>query len=523
MGLSDSNVNPELTSILVTDPTPWYKRGYLIRLNFVIVSLVMFSSANGYDGSLMNGLQALHQWNDEFNTPSGAWLGFINAIYWVTSALFFPAASWISNRYGRKMGVWIGYIFLIVSTVLQTASHNSAMFVVARVVLGGASAFWSMCVPLLIAETAFPSHRGQVTALYNCGWYVGSLASSWIVFGTRDMASSWAWRIPSVCQVLVPLIALPGFTMSAQSPRWLVSKGRVDEAHQVLANIHAGGDYNHPLVTFELAEIGEAIRVETELNATLSYSDMLKTPGNRRRLLITVSLGVFSQFVGNGVVSYYLALVLSTVGIKSVRDQTLISACLQLWNLFWAAGAALLVDKLGRRALFLSSALVMLVSYIVVTALSASFANSGVSGVGLAVIPMLFIYFAGYDIALTPLFAAYPVEIWPFQLRSRGVTVAWMTAYAVNTFNIFVNPIALDAIGWKYYLVFVFFLVAMVVTVYFFYPETKGYSLEEMTVVFDKKESDIHGLEAGYSDEKADGAKAVAENEIRETKSTGSL
>lgn len=73
---------------------------------------------------------------------------------------------------------------------------------------------------------------------------------------------------------------------------------------------------------------------------------------------------------------------------------------MQIWNLIWAVGAASLVDRLGRRFLFLASAAIMLVGYIVTTALSATFNQSGNSAVGLAVIPFLFIFYAGYDVAL---------------------------------------------------------------------------------------------------------------------------
>lgn len=80
---------------------------------------------------------------------------------------------------------------------------------------------------------------------------------------------------------------------------------------------------------------------------------------------------------------------------------------------------------------------------------------------------------------------AYPCEIWPYRLRSHGLTVTWITVVVANFFNTFVNPIALEAIGWKYYFVFIIVLVAMGFTVYFFYPETRGYTLEHMAVIFD--------------------------------------
>lgn len=85
----------------------------------------------------------------------------------------------------------------------------------------------------------------------------------------------------------------------------------------------------------------------------------------------------------------------------------------------------------------------------------------------------------------TPLIVSYPAEIWPYQLRARGMALVQLSTYAALMFNVFVNPIALDAIGWKYYIVFAVILVGVTLTVYFFYPETKGHTLEEMAVIFD--------------------------------------
>jgi MFS family permease len=393
-------VGKDLAAVLPDDTRPWYRQSHLIKLNFCILSLIMFSSANGYDGSMMNGLQALPQWQLFMNHPKGAWLGFINAITWLGSAIFYPISAWYANSYGRKSGVWIGYGFLLLATAMQTAAQNQATFVVARLFLGCASAWFSTAVPLLITETAYPTQRGVCSALFNCGWYVGSLVAAWATFGTRNYANSWAWRIPSILQVALPAVALPGFMLCTESPRWLVSRGRNEEAKQVLANTHTGGDLSAPLITFEMIEIETTLRAEQDAHASTSYLDMIKTKGNRRRLFISVSLGVFAQWSGNGVVSYYLALVLETVGITSVTDQTLISGCLQIWNLIFAVAAAACVDKLGRKFLFMTSGITMLISYIIITGLSGSFAQTGHSGTGLAVIPFLFIYFAGYDIAL---------------------------------------------------------------------------------------------------------------------------
>lgn len=443
----------------------------------------------------MNGLQIFPIWHKFMHNPVGAWLGFINAIYWLGNGISYPIGAWVANRYGRKVGVYIGYCFLVLGVVLQSAAHGSSAFVAARFFLGCASAWFGCSVPLLISETAFPTHRGIACSLFNCGWYVGSIVAAWVTFGTRNYATNWAWRIPSLLQALLPILALPGFLMSSESPRWLISQDRPEEARNILANLHASGDASHPLIEYEMVEISTTIQAEKAAHDSTGYIDMIKTPGNRRRLFISVSLGIFAQWSGNGVVSYYLSLVLSTVGVTSVTDQTLISAGLQIWNLIFAVGAAFSVDKLGRRMLFLASAGTMLTSYIIITGLSASFAQSGVASVGAAVIPFLFIFFAGYDIALTPLLISYPCEIWPYRLRSRGLTVTFVSTVLAIFFNTFVNPIALEAIGWKYYLVFVVVLIVFGLTAYFYYPETRGYSLEQMAVIFDGEDAEVDSSE----------------------------
>ena len=348
----------------------------------------------------MNGLQALPEWHAFMDKPTGAWLGFINAIYWLGNGVSYPIAALIANRYGRKLGVYVGYCFLVLGVVLQSTAHNQTTFVLARLFLGMASAWFGNSVPLLINEIAFPTHRGKMSALFNCGWYVGSIVAAWVTFATRNYPNSWSWRIPSLLQAAIPVIALPGFLLTSESPRWLISVGRTDEARKALATAHVGGNTNAPLVNYEVFEIESTLQAEKDAHDSTSYMDMVRTKGNRHRLFISITLGVFAQWSGNGVVSYYLALVLETVGITSVTQQTLISACLQVWNLFFAVAAAMSVDRFGRKKLFLASAGTMLISYIIITGLSGSFAQTGTASTGVAVIPFLFIYFAGYDIAL---------------------------------------------------------------------------------------------------------------------------
>ena len=194
---------------------PWYKVPHLINLNIIILSLLMSSGTIGYDGSMMNGLQSLQQWQSFMNHPKGAWLGFINAIQAVGGIITYPIQAYVADRYGRKPCLYAGFISVILGSGLQTVAKDPAMFIVARFFVGVASA-WFSAAAILITEIAYPSHRAKVTALYNCQFYVGSLISAWVTFGVRNLASSWAWRVPSLLQMAIPLLAAFGTFMSPE-------------------------------------------------------------------------------------------------------------------------------------------------------------------------------------------------------------------------------------------------------------------------------------------------------------------
>ena len=100
----------------------------------------------------------------------------------------------------------------------------------------------------------------------------------------------------------LPLLQLPVVFMAPQSPRWLIGCGRHEEARDILTKYHAGGDKHSPLVAFEVEEITKTIELERAVKANTSYADMWKTKGNRHRLFISISLGVFAQWNGNGTV-----------------------------------------------------------------------------------------------------------------------------------------------------------------------------------------------------------------------------
>lgn len=199
-------------------------------------------------------------------------------------------------KFGRKTGIYIGYFVLILGTILQTAAQNRTTFILGRFFLGVAAAWHGSNVPLLISEIAYPTQRAIASSLYNSGWYVGSLIAACATFGTRNYASSWGWRIPSLLRALLPAVASPGLILIPEGPRWLVSLNRHEEARRVLTDCHAGSDPDSmALINYEIIEIETTLATEEAAHASTSYMDMIETKGHRRRLLISVTLGIFGQ------------------------------------------------------------------------------------------------------------------------------------------------------------------------------------------------------------------------------------
>ncbi|KAH6907064.1 hexose transporter [Coprinopsis sp. MPI-PUGE-AT-0042] len=492
----------------LVDPTKkWYNNRRLIVLNGWIVLLLITSSTVGYDGSLLNGLQSIPNWHDYFGRPGDTILGLFSAIQNIGSFCAYFFTPYVSDSLGRRASIFLGCVIMIVATAIQTASQNAAMFLVARFFIGFGVAFASCAAPLLISEISYPTYRAPLTSAYNSLWYSGSIIAAWTTFGTEFMGNStWAWRIPSVLQAVPSLIQIGLVFFCPESPRWLVSKGREGEALRTLAYYHAEGNEDDALVKYELEEIKAAIELDRRVEKEVGWRTLFATRGNRRRMRIIIALAFFSQWSGNGLVSYYLNKVFNTVGITNSSTQLLINGILQVWNLFWALLAAFLVDKVGRRPLFLTSLAGMTLFFTLMTITAAIYAKDSETHqkAGHAFIGFIFLYYAAYDVALSPLVVSYTVEILPYHIRAKGLALFHIVISLSLVFNQYVNPIALGALEWKYYIVYVIVLVFEFIYCFFFVIETKNRTLEETAVLFDGKEKAAELAAAGLAGEEKD-------------------
>jgi len=289
-----------------------------------------------------------------------------------------------------------------------------------------------------------------------------------------------------------------------ESPRFLMSKGRDREAKEILCKYHGNGNANDPLADYEFNEIKEALRLEEESKRSVSYLSLFTSKGNLRRMRIIIAIGFFSQWSGNGPISYYLTNILNSVGLTETWKQTLLNGFLQIWNIIIALTASSFTERIGRRPLWLTSTLGMMLSYLIITITAAIYHNSttwttdgkpvtpGNKNAANTFIAFLFIYNGFYAIAYTPLLVSYTVEILPFAIRAKGLAVMNLSVTCSLVFNQYVNPIALDALGYKYYIVYVVWDLFELLFMWRYAIETKGRTLEECSVIFDGTEQKLH-------------------------------
>jgi len=226
-------------------------------------------------------------------------------------------------------------------------------------------------------------------------------------------------------QALPSLLQMSFVWFVPESPRFLIAHGKVEKAHEVLAKVHANGDRDSEIVMLELQEIKDTIKLEQEFESN-GWLELVKTKGNRHRLVILLSLGLFSQWSGNGLVSYYLSKIFDSIGITDSNTQLVINGCLQILNIIVATTQCFFVDKVGRRPLFLTATTGMLVTFVVWTICSARYTLNGDKGAGNAVVAMIFLYYVFYNMAWSGLLVGYSAEILPYSIRAKGMTLMFL-------------------------------------------------------------------------------------------------
>jgi len=490
----------------------WYKEPHLRKLYFLTIFLLIASATTGYDGMLVNTSQQIDAWAKFLPEVSDDnKLGILINMYSIGSIVSFFITPYTADLLGRKPTIMIGCVIMIAGAIISATCKNYGMYIAGRFVLGFGNSFAQMCSPMLLTEICHPQHRAPLTTVYNCLWNLGSLIVSVVGWGTASINNDWSWRSITLIQAVPSVIQLCGIWFIPESPRYLISKDKPEQALAVLTKHHGGGDVNNATVQFQYREIKETIQADSTIKKQSRYVDFFKTKGNRWRLAIIISLGVISQYSGNAIISNYMNIVYEGAGITGQNKKLGLSAGKTILDLIVSIGAAFTVDKVGRRPLFLLAISGMVFSFLIWTITGAIYENSAFpippseenpeggtgytnASAGYAQIAFVWVFGLFYDIGFSGLLVSYALEILPFHLRAKGMMIMNITVQAILALGNQTNKLAWNRLPnhWNLMLFYTLWDFVELVFVYFFYVETKGPTLEEIARIFDGDSAVAH-------------------------------
>ncbi|WPH00948.1 Hypothetical protein R9X50_00378200 [Acrodontium crateriforme] len=446
----------------------------LIMFLSVFVSLGVFLF--GYDQGVMSGIITGPYFKDYFNQPSRAEIGTMVAILEVGAFIASLTIGRIGDMLGRKKTIFWGAVIFIIGGALQAFATGMPMMLLGRIIAGLGVGALSTIVPVYQSEISPPHNRGKLACIEFTGNIFGYMSSVWVDYFCSYIQHDWAWRLPLFMQVVMGSLLAIGSFLIVESPRWLLDNDHDEEGIVVIANLYGKGDIHNPKAREEFREIKMNVLLERQ-EGERSYRDMFKRYS--KRVFIAMSAQALAQLNGINVISYYAPLVFEQAGWVG-RDAILMTGFNAITYLASTIPPWYLVDRLGRRFILLSGAVLMIVS---LSAIS-YFIHIDIGLTPRLVVIFVMIYNAAFGYSWGPIPWLYPPEILPLSIRAKGASLSTAANWAFNWLVGEMTPILQEAVGWRLYLIHAFFCAVSFVVVWFIYPETANIRLEDMNSLF---------------------------------------
>jgi len=489
--------------------------------NFRVFSVAMFACIGGllygYNQGVFSGVLTMpafmaHMGDYDSTRPADqsrkGWLTSILELgAWVGTLLSGFLAEALSRKIGILVATGVFIIGVIVQSTAISAGHSAILG--GRFITGMGVGSLSMIVPMYNAEVAPPEVRGSLIALQQLAICAGIMISFWIDYGTNYIGgtgagqSEAAWLVPICLQLFPAIILFAGILFMPFSPRWLVHHNREEEARRVLAKLR-GLPLDHELVELEFLEIKAQslfekrtiaehwphLRELTNWNVFklqfVAIGSLFRTKAMFKRVAVATVTMFFQQWTGINAILYYAPTIFTSLGLSSNTVSLLATGVVGIVMFLATIPSVLWIDKLGRKPVLTVGAIGMATCHIIIAIIVARDQDDwpGHKAAGWGAVAMVWLFVVHFGYSWGPCAWIIVAEIWPISNRPYGIALGassnWMNNFIVGQ----VTPDMISGITYGTYLVFGILTFIGAGFIWFFVPETKRLTLEEMDVIF---------------------------------------
>lgn len=459
---------------------------------FVAFGGVLF----GYDTGTIGGILAMDYWRTNFST---GWIdpkdGKLNVtpqqssviVSILSAGTFFGAltASPVADYIGRRMGLILSTAIVFnLGVILKTAATEIPMFTAGRFFAGFGVGLISALIPLYQSETSPKWIRGTIVGAYQLAITIGLLLAAIVNNSTKARQDTGCYRIPIGVQFAWSIILVGGMLILPETPRYLIKRGKPEEAAKSLARLRRL-DISHPALIEELSEIEANHQYELSLGKA-TYLDCIK--GNLGKRLITgCGLQALQQLSGVNFIFYYGTEFFKESGVSNPFTASLVTG---LVNVICTFPGLYLVEKWGRRPLLLFGAIGMCFSQFVVAIVGVT-TDSDVANKVLIAFVCIYIFF--FACSWGPVAWVVTGELFPLKVRAKSLSMTTATNWLFNFAIAFSTPYLVRGggkgyanLGVKVFFIWGGFCFVCIAFVYSMIYETKGLSLEQVDEIYSK-------------------------------------
>ncbi|ORX96304.1 general substrate transporter [Clohesyomyces aquaticus] len=443
----------------------------------------------GYDQGVMSGIISAEPFMEYFpeTHDDATWQGFVTAIYEIGCLLGAVFILCFGDAIGRRRSMILGAGIMILGVLIQVSAikghQATAQFIIGRVVTGVGNGINTSTIPTYQAECSKTTNRGLLICIEGGIIAFGTLIAYWLDYGCTYGPPDLTWRFPIAFQIVFGLIVLIAPFWLPESPRWLLTKDRQDEATKVIAALR-GYRLDAEETRLEVSIVNDSIAASGHKGGNTPFSALF-TGGKTqhfRRMMLGASSQLFQQIGGCNAVIYFFPLLFeNSIGQTHNMSLLLGGVNMVVYSIF-ATVSWFIIERAGRRKLFLIGTAGQCLSMLLVMGCLIPGTPAAAKGAAVG----LFTYIAFFGATWLPLPWLYPAEVNPIKTRAKANAVSTCSNWLFNFAVVMITPVMIDKISWGTYLVFATINAGFFPIIYFFYPETKKRSLEEIDIIFAK-------------------------------------